>query len=72
MGGGNEMVKIAEYPQLKLIAWSYRKDGELDDREALALYEGNWRFVDQDGLTPRERALIERLKREYGKGVLNV
>ncbi len=66
------MVRIAEYPQLQLLAWSHRRDGELDEREALALYERNWRFVDEARLSAQERALIERLVKEYGKGVLNV
>ena len=66
------MIAIREYPQLRLLAWNRQDDDALSDAEALALYESNWRFVDQASLSEREQALLERLVREVGKGVLNV
>lgn len=66
------MVRVKDFPALKLIAWSYKEDVELTDEEALALYERNWRFVDQARLSSEERALIERLVREVGGGILHV
>lgn len=66
-----EMVRIAAYPQLMLLAWQ-RQGKEIAADEAFALYEANWRFVDEETLTGPERKLIERLARVYGKGVLNV
>jgi hypothetical protein len=65
-------VRVADYPQLRLLAWSLRPDAELDDVQALALYEAGWRFIEQGALTQSERALIDRLVRTVGKGVLNV
>lgn len=65
-------VHVADYPQLKLLAWSLRPDAELDEVQALALYEAGWRFVEQRALTQGERALIDRLVRTVGRGVLNV
>jgi len=65
-------VRVADYPQLKLLAWSLKPDAELDDVQALALYEAGWRFIEQHALTPSERALIDRLVRTVGRGVLNV
>ena len=65
-------VRVADYPQLKLLAWSLKADAEVDDVQALALYEAGWRFIEQRSLTPGERALIDRLVRTVGKGVLNV
>lgn len=65
-------VRVADYPQLKLLAWSLSPDAELDDVQALALYEAGWRFIEQRTLTRRERALIDRLVRTVGGGVLNV
>lgn len=64
-------VRVADYPQLQLLAWN-RNVAEIEDQEALALYESRWRFVEQSSLIPAERALIERLIRECGAGVLNV
>lgn len=65
-------IRISDYPQLKLIAWNRREDEWLAEEDALALYERNWRHVDQRALTVEERALIDRLVRDYGNGVLHV
>ncbi len=65
-------IRPADYPQLKLIAWNRREDDLIDGREALALYERNWRYVDEAALLPKERGLIDQLVREFGHGVLLV
>jgi hypothetical protein len=44
----------------------------MSEPDVLALYEREWRHLDPDRLDPDERALIERLVRTYGHGVLNV
>jgi len=66
------MVRLTDFPQLRLLAWNRSSDDVLDDREALALYEANWRFVDQARLSKEERALIDRLVTNVGRGVLLV
>ncbi|MEO8411317.1 MAG: hypothetical protein ABI478_12175 [Propionivibrio sp.] len=66
------MLRIADFPQLKLIAWNRGENALIEDEEALALYERNWRFVEQDRLGQQERELIDRLVKMYGHGVLNV
>ena len=66
------MIRIADYPQLSFIAWNRRKDSYVTEEEALAFYEGNWRFVEEDELTEAEKKLIEDLVRRVGNGVLNV
>lgn len=65
-------IRIADYPQLKLIAWNRRADATLDEKEALALYERNWRHVEESALEAKERILIDRLVKTIGKGVLLV
>lgn len=65
-------IRIADYPQLRLIAWNRRNDATLDDTEALALYERNWRHVEANALEPKERKLIDRLVKTVGNGVLHV
>jgi hypothetical protein len=65
-------VCLSDYPQLKLLAWNRSAEAMLDEEEAFALYEREWRWIEQDALLPAERALIERLKNQYGHGVLNV
>ena len=41
-------------------------------REALGLYERNWRHVRPDSLEPRERALLDALRRTFGAESLRV
>jgi hypothetical protein len=66
-----ELIDVREYPELALLCWN-RADRFLPAREAFALYERNWRFVDPARMSARERSLVDRLARRYGKGVLNV
>lgn len=65
-------VELARFPQLASLAWSRPGTRTLDEEEAFALYEANWRFVDAERLTARERALIEQLAQRCGGGVLQV
>ena len=64
-------VEIDRYPALRLLAWQVHVP-RLSEPEALALYEREWRHLDPERLEPHERALIERLVRTYGHGVLDV
>lgn len=66
------MVRIADYPQLALIAWNRDRDGTIDDAEALALYERNWHLVDREAMSVEEKRFLERLVEDHGHGVLNV
>jgi len=63
---------IADYPQLRLIAWNRKDDDFIEEDEALALYERNWRYVDHAHMTEKEQELIDRLVAQYGNGVLHV
>ncbi|HZR02940.1 MAG TPA: hypothetical protein VFA81_07200 [Burkholderiales bacterium] len=65
------MIDIDQYPNLALLCWN-RAERTISEQEALALYEANWRFVDVEGLSAHERALIDRLVREVGNAVLLV
>jgi hypothetical protein len=64
-------VEIARFPALRLLAWQLHLE-RLPEPDAFALYEREWRHLDPERLDPHERALIERLARTYGRGVLNV
>ena len=66
------MIKLSDYPQLSLIAWNRQTDSLVTEKEALALYEANWRWIEERTLTPEERKLIEQLIQKVGNGVLNV
>lgn len=65
----SRLIDLSEYPALRLLAWN-RSSRTLTEEEALALYEANWRHVGK--LDPREQALVRRLVRRHGKGVLHV
>lgn len=64
------LVDIDAWPALRDLAWN-RATRVIPAREALSIYERNWRFVDPARLTAEEQALIERLKDTFGGGVFN-
>ena len=63
------VVDVRDYPGLKLVAWN-RADPRIPEREALALYESQWRHVGR--LDRREQAFVRALARRFGHGLLNV
>jgi hypothetical protein len=65
-------LKIGDYPQLALLAWSRRPDDVITAEEAFGLYESNWRFVDHKLLNDQERELIDGLTETRGHGLMNV
>lgn len=67
-----DRIRVRDFPQLKQLAWQLGDDAELAPAEALGLYERNWRYVDPSGLGAAERRLIERLKKQHGRGVMLV
>lgn len=65
-------ILLADYPALKRLAWHAPGMTELTPAEALSLYERNWRHLDHEAMSPDERALLNRLVNEIGKGRLLV
>lgn len=59
-------IPLADYPQLKQLAWQVHGADELTPMEALSIYERNWRHVDESAIEPRERQLINALR--FGLG----
>ncbi len=72
MSAAADTFVIGDYPQLRLIAWNRQPHDAITGGEAFDLYETNWRFVDEKALLPHERDLIDRLTREYGRGILHI
>ena len=58
-------VAIADYPQLKQLAWQVHGVAELSPREALGIYERNWRHLDLETMEPHERHLVEALRQVF-------
>jgi hypothetical protein len=63
---------LADYPQLRALAWSTPGLASVTPEEALSLYERGWRHVDAAALEPDERALGDALVDGVGKGRLLV
>lgn len=55
-------VRLADYPALRQLAWQVQGAEELSPREALDIYERNWRHLDETVLLPHERDLIAALR----------
>ena len=67
-----QRVRLADYPQLKRLAWQLHDVDELSPADALNLYERNWRHIDRPGMAPAERALLQALVDQLGGGRLLV
>jgi transcriptional regulator with XRE-family HTH domain len=65
-------IRLRDYPELKKLAWQLHGVDEIAPREALELYERNWRHVDHAALSEKEASLIDALSREFGGGRLLV
>ena len=61
-------VRLADYPQLKHLAWQVQGTNELTPAEALSIYERNARHLDTQALEPAERRLIDALRVALGDG----
>lgn len=67
-----DRIRLAEYPQLSKLAWQLEGVKELTPREALDLYERNWRHLDRLSLSTKEIALINALSTTLAAGRLLV
>jgi hypothetical protein len=59
-------IVVEKYPQLRILCWNRAKDAVITGEEAFALYERNWRFVDESTLEEDERRLLAILTARYG------
>lgn len=59
-------VFIANYPQLKQLAWQVHGTDVLTPTEAHSIYERNWRHIDPQVVGPAERQLIDALRTAFG------
>lgn len=61
-------VRLADYPQLKALAWQVHGTDTLTPVEALGIYERNARHLDTAAMTPAEQALLQALRTGLGTG----
>lgn len=65
-------VRVADFPQLRRLAWQLPADAELTPEEAWGTYERNWRHADPSALDDKERQLLAELARTLGREPLDV
>lgn len=65
-------IRLADYPQLRQLAWHIRGIEAVTPAEALSIYQRNWRHLDQQALDRREHNLIAALKLGLGEGAGDV
>lgn len=65
-------IRIADYPQLRRLAWQLAPATELTPEEAWGTYERNWRHVDAFALGAKEHQLLNDLASALGKKPLHV
>lgn len=65
-------IRLADYPQLKQLAWQVHGTDALTPAEALGIYERNWRHLDAAAMEPRERHLVDALRLALGEGADHV
>ena len=63
-------VRLADYPQLKALAWQVHGTDALSPLEALSIYERNARHLDTAAMSPAEQALLRALDAGLGDGTL--
>ncbi|PKO69134.1 MAG: XRE family transcriptional regulator [Betaproteobacteria bacterium HGW-Betaproteobacteria-16] len=61
-------VRLADYPQLKALAWQVHGTDTLSPLEALGIYERNARHLDAAAMSPAEQALLQALRTGLGSG----
>lgn len=59
-------IRLADYPQLKQLAWQVQGTDELTPAEALGIYERNARHLDMATMDAKERNLIDALRLALG------
>ena len=65
-------IDLAEYPQLKQLAWQVHGIDKLRPKEALDIYERNWRHLDLKTMEQHERHLVDALRLVFADEVRDV
>ncbi len=61
------VIRVADYAQLRKVAWHLGDGAEVSPEEALNLYERQWRHVDSAAMKTKERTLVRRLLEAFGR-----
>ena len=66
-----EEVDLGKAPVLRSLLWTGRERASIPAREAFRHYENNWRSIRNSPMGASEKKLLERLKKDYGRGLIN-
>ena len=66
--GQVEAVIPNAYEGLRRLAWNRDTARAISAEEAYALYERNWRHIDEQALSEPERRLVAELTKRFGSG----
>ena len=66
----DSLVDVESCPTLELLCWNLAEP-RLTRRDAFAIYERNWRWIDTADTPAHERAFIQSLAEEFGGGLIN-
>ena len=58
-------IALADYPQLRRLAWQVHGTDALTPIEAMDIYERNWRHVDEAAMPPAEQQLVAALRTAF-------
>lgn len=61
-GGVPARIRLADYPQLRSLAWHVHGTDTLTPTEALGIYERNERHMDLQAMSAKEQALLDALR----------
>lgn len=64
-------VDLAKAPVLRSLLWTGRERTRIPAREAFRHYENNWRHIRNAPMGAAEKRLLERLTKDYGRGLIN-
>ena len=64
-------VDLGRAPVLRSLLWTGRERTRIPAREAFRHYENNWRHIRNAPMGAQEKRLLERLAKDYGRGLIN-
>lgn len=65
-------IRLADYAQLRQLAWQVQGVDAISPVEAWDIYERNWRHLDEQLMTDHERQLVDALRLAFGGANSNV
>jgi transcriptional regulator with XRE-family HTH domain len=62
-----QKIQLKDFKQLKKLGWQLKSTVVLSPKEALELYERNWRHVDIKSMDAKEKKFLKNLLAHFGR-----